>query len=233
MGIFQACDIRGLAGQELTGPLTHKIALAVGSQLAGKDVVVGGDVRLSTPELKQIVTAGLAAWGCRVFDIGIVATPVFYYALRTLSAAGGVMVTASHNPAPYNGFKLVLGPQPVTEADIAAIARLVAEDIRPRPPRMGTIEPVTVTRGYLDHTAQLARPGRLRVVIDAGHGSTGPLAPELFRRMGYEVVELYCRPDGSFPHRPPNPALAENLAALGEAVLASHADLGIGQHRLP
>lgn len=225
MSIFHACDIRGIAGKDLTDYMARRIALAVGVKLTGQTVVVGGDIRLSTPALQRIVLDALAESGCHVLDIGTVATPVFYYALKTTGAAGGVMITASHNPAPYNGFKLVLGPEPVTEADIAEIAAMVAVDRRTT--GNGAIVARPVVDEYVQYTAGLAKPGHLRVVIDAGNGATAPIAPRLFRALGYDVIEMYCRPDGAFPHRPPNPALAENLAALGARVRETGADLGI------
>lgn len=225
MGIFHACDIRGIAGRELSDVMARRIALAVGVKLAGKKVVVGGDIRLSTPALQKIVIDALAESGCRVVDIGTVATPLFYFAMKETGAEGGVMVTASHNPGPYNGFKLVLGPLPVTEEDILEIAGLVERDARVH--GTGSVEALPVGKAYLEATAAKARPGTLKVVVDAGNGATAPIAPRLFRRLGYEVVELFCAADGNFPNRPPNPALAENLAALGEKVRACGAALGV------
>ncbi|HWR41663.1 phosphomannomutase/phosphoglucomutase [Sporomusa sp.] len=226
MNIFQACDIRGVAGKELTDVMARRIALAVGVKLAGQKVVVGGDIRLSTPRLQRIMIDGLAESGCHVIDIGTVATPVFYYALKATGATGGVMVTASHNPAQYNGFKLVLGPKPVTEEDVAQIGWMV--EINACTEGNGSVTQLPVIADYIEHTASKARPGSLKVVIDAGNGATAAIAPKLFQRLGYEVIELNCTPDGSFPNHPPNPALAENLAALGEAVRVNGAALGIG-----
>lgn len=225
MSIFHACDIRGIAGRELTDAAARKIGLAVGLKLAGRPVIVGGDIRISTPRLQYIIDEALAESGCRVIDIGTVATPVFYYALKTIGAAGGVMVTASHNPAAYNGFKLVLGPRPVSEADIADIARLTGQGARAY--GAGGVERRPVVEDYIAFTAAQAGQGRLKVVVDAGNGATAAIAPRLFRRLGYDVVELYCRADGDFPNRPPNPALAENLRELGRTVRASGAALGV------
>ncbi|WP_094603263.1 Phosphomannomutase/phosphoglucomutase [Sporomusa silvacetica DSM 10669] len=226
MSIFKACDIRGVAGKDLTDEVTRRIALAVGVMLAGQKVVVGGDVRLSTPALQQIIIEGLAESGCQVVDIGTVATPVFYYALQTTGASGGVMVTASHNPAQYNGFKLVLGPKPVSEEEIAHIGQLV--EVNARTHGAGEVMQRPVIGEYIEYTASKARAGKLKVVIDAGNGATATIAPKLFHKLGYEVIELNCTPDGRFPHRPPNPALPENLAALGEAVCTHGATVGIG-----
>ncbi len=225
MKIFHACDIRGIAGTELTNDIAQQIGLAIGVKLTGQKVVVGGDVRLSTPVLKEIMIKALVESGCEVIDIGIVATPVFYYALKVTGGTGGVMVTASHNPAPYNGFKLVLGPDPVTENDILEIKQLVDEGAQVV--GSGTLTTLPIIEEYLTYTAALAKPSKLRVVVDAGNGATSEIAPTLFRKLGYDVIELYCEPDGNFPNRSPNPALAENLRGLGEKVRQSGAQLGV------
>ncbi|MCX7781535.1 MAG: phosphomannomutase/phosphoglucomutase, partial [Negativicutes bacterium] len=226
MNIYHACDIRGIAGKELTDVLARRIGLAVGSKLAGCSVVVGGDIRLSTPRFQYIVIEALVDSGCQVIDIGTVATPVFYFALQETAAAGGVMITASHNPAPYNGFKLILGPEPVTEEDIQEIKKLVDAGVSVS--GKGSSQKLPVIADYLAHTAAKAKPGSMKVVLDAGNGATACIAPRLFRELGYDVVELHCTPDGNFPHRPPNPALAENLAELGAKVRETGAAIGIG-----
>ena len=223
--IYHACDIRGIADRDLDDATVADIARALGVMLTGKTVVVGGDIRLSTPRLKPILCRELAASGCRVLDIGTVATPVFYYALRQSEAEGGVMITASHNPAPYNGFKLVLGPLPVREEEVAHIASLVGEKACVR--AEGSLESWDVADAYLQDTAAKAAPGKLKVVVDAGCGATAPFAPALYSSLGYEVVDLYCEADGNFPGRAPNPALAENLVALGQAVRQHQAALGV------
>ncbi len=225
MSIFKACDIRGIAGKDLTDAMARKIGLAVGTKLNGKLAIVGGDIRLSTPRLKEVFIQALVESGCRVIDIGTVATPVFYFALKDYAADGGVMITASHNPAEYNGFKLVFGPRPASEADIAEIGELVAAGAQVS--GTGSVKAVSVREEYFAYTVSKAEPGRLRVVLDAGNGAAAPFAPQLFRLLGYDVVELYCEPDGNFPNRPPNPALAPNLAALGECVRKTKAALGI------
>jgi len=225
MKIFHACDIRGIAGTQLTNDIAHKIGLAVGVKLTGQKVVVGGDIRLSTPILKEIMISALVESGCEVIDIGTVATPVFYYALKVTGGTGGVMVTASHNPGPYNGFKLVLGPSPITEADILEIKQMVEDGARVS--GRGTVRELPIIDDYITYTAKLAQHNTLRVVVDAGNGATSEIAPALFRQLGYDVVELYCQPDGNFPNRSPNPALAENLQSLGEKVRQCGASLGV------
>ncbi|MBP2628717.1 MAG: phosphoglucomutase/phosphomannomutase alpha/beta/alpha domain [Firmicutes bacterium] len=225
MKIFHACDIRGIAGTELTNDIAHKIGLAVGVKLTGQKVVVGGDIRLSTLVLKDIMIKALMQSGCEVIDIGTVATPVFYYALKATGGTGGVMVTASHNPGPYNGFKLVLGPNPISEADICEIQKMVEDGVSVS--GSGTVRKLSIVDEYIAYTAKLAQSSKMRVVVDAGNGATSEIAPALFRQLGYDVVELYCQPDGNFPNRSPNPALAENLQGLGEKVRESGASLGV------
>lgn len=225
MSIFHACDIRGIAGKDLNDVMTRRIALAIGVKLTGQRVVVGGDIRLSTPGLQSIMIDTLAESGCEVIDIGTVATPVFYYAMKTTGATGGVMVTASHNPGAYNGFKLVLGSQPVTEEDIKDIARMVERDERTQ--GQGKVIQKDVVSEYIANTSAKAKFSQLKVVVDAGNGATSSIAPSLFKAAGYDVVELFCKADGLFPNRPPNPALAENLAALGEKVRQTGARLGV------
>jgi len=225
--IFHACDIRGIVGTDLTVEKTREIGLAVGSQLAGKRVVVGGDVRLSTPTLQPVIAAALAEAGCDVLNVGAISTPAFYFALQQLDAEGGVMVTASHNPAAYNGFKLVLGPQPISEAAIAGIADIVAR--RDFSSGLGSQSEYPVLADYIEQTVRKGRRSSqpFKVVVDAGNGAAALTAPIVFKELGYDVIELFCETDGSFPNRPPNPALRENLAALSAKVVACGAAAGI------
>ncbi|MGB9620381.1 MAG: phosphomannomutase/phosphoglucomutase, partial [Armatimonadota bacterium] len=230
-GIFKACDIRGVYPSEIDEDTSWRIGRAIGTILGSAEVVLGGDVRLSTPALKSALARGLVESGCRVMDVGIVPTPAFYFARRRLQTAGGVMVTASHNPPEYNGFKIVLGELPITEAELARIhvlaesgdfeqarGEIVAHDILP------------------DYEAWLAESaGRLirdmgrvpKVVIDCGNGCYSHTAPEIYRRLSIPFVPLFCEPDGAFPNRSPNSAVSYNLTALCEAVAREKADLGV------
>lgn len=225
MGIYHACDIRGIADTELTDDVAQKIGYAIGVKLSGQKIVVGGDVRLSTPRLRRIMLEALAESGCEVVDIGTVATPVFYFAIKETGASGGVMITASHNPAVYNGFKLIWGLTPVTDKDIREIAGLVEQGARVS--GKGSITSIHIIDKYIKRTAAKALHENTRVVVDAGNGATARIAPALYRELGYDVVELYCEPDGTFPNRAPNPALAENLVDLGKKVRETGAVLGI------
>ena len=225
MALFHACDIRGVALSELTTELAQKIARAIGVKLQNKKVVVGGDVRTSTPTFKNIIIDGLKASGCEVVDIGTVATPVFYYAIKTQMADGGVMITASHNPAKYNGFKLVLGENPVKEEDIKEIEKLVQQDAKFD--SVGSVITIDIIDDYIKYISDKAKLGKLKVVLDAGNGAVANIAPQLFKACGYDVVELFCDPDGNFPNRSPNPSIPTNLSALCQKVLETKADLGV------
>ncbi|MFT9494141.1 phosphomannomutase/phosphoglucomutase [Anaerosolibacter sp.] len=227
MGIYKDCDIRGVYGQDLNESTAYKIGRAVGSLMHGKRVVVGGDVRQSTPSLKENLMEGLMASGASLVDIGMVPTPVFYFARDFLKADGGIMVTASHNPAIFNGFKIALGSMPITKEDIEQIKTLA--DSNGFVIGFGEKEAVDVYQDYKDHIRKLlGHKGALKVVIDAGNGAVSKLAPELFRSFGYAVNELFCHFDGRFPNREPNPAQYNNLIRLQQVVIENDADIGIG-----
>ena len=225
MSLFKACDIRGVADIELTDDVVRKIARAIGVKYMGKKMIVGGDFRLSTERIKTILMQTLAQSGCEILDIGNVATPMFYYALQSRNAEGGIMVTASHNPSEYNGLKLMMEQMPVSEAFIQELERLAMQEAAVI--GHGSIRKLDVVEEYIKHTAAKAKQGRLKVVLDAGNGAVANFAPQLYRTCGYEVVELFCEPDGNFPNRPPNPAYPQNLQKLATKVKEVGADIGI------
>jgi phosphomannomutase / phosphoglucomutase len=226
VSIFKDCDIRGVYGEELDDDTGLRLGKALGRHLAGRTVVVGGDLRPSTPALKGALIEGLAWSGCRVIDVGSVPTPTLYYAKRALDAHSAVMVTASHNPARYNGFKLMIGDRPITPEALGDLARVMAEGVFV--PGPGTVREERVAPAYADALVR-SYPGlsRRRVVVDAGNGSMWDLAPDVLKRAGQQVEPLFCEPDGSFPHRNPNPAVPAHLSALRQRVCELGADLGI------
>ena len=236
MSIYKACDIRGKYGSELSEHTAHQLGKAIGTLLPQKQVVVGGDVRTSTPMLKQQLIAGLIETGCEVVDIGTVPTPMFYFARYYLHINGGVMVTASHNPAEYNGFKITLTEWPITLEEMAQIQRMVETEAFVLADG-GTVRKQHLLSEYenflesklveMSETSSSPKSNPLKVVIDCGNGCYSRIAPEVFRKQGYEVVELYCKEDGSFPHRNPNPAIAKHLAALCQTVVQEQANFGI------
>ena len=226
MSIYKDCDIRGVYGVELDAALAERIGRAVGTRMRERSVVVGGDVRTSTPTLKAALLAGLARTPVDVIDIGTVPTPALYDAITALGAEGGVMVTASHNPAAYNGFKLVLGAEPVTPRDIALIARLVADGAFAV--GSGRCRTVDDLDGYVARVqARMAPAEALRIVVDAGNGAAGLVAARLLRGLGHDVVERFTEPDGSFPNRSPNPSEPGALAVLQADVVQHGADFGV------
>jgi phosphomannomutase/phosphoglucomutase len=226
VSIFKACDIRGRYGSELNADVAGPIGRAIGSELAGKTVVVGGDVRPSTEPLKSALIQGLIACGCRVLDLGVLPTPAFYFAKDHLKAPGGVMVTGSHNPPGDNGFKISLGNEAITEAEIERIKQRVerSEFVNGK----GSCERMDVIAAYEDFLrSRFRKTGGLKVVVDAGNGCYSQIAPRVLRDRGCEVVELFCEPDGRFPNRSPNPAVASNLKVLCAKVAESEANLGV------
>ena len=229
MSIFKECDIRGVWGEELNEAMAFRIGYAVALAHPGT-FLVGGDVRTSTPMLKPALIGGLRAAGCRVIDLGMVPTPVFYYALDQFEdAVGGVMVTASHNPAQFNGFKFMFGTMPVTPDDMKALEAQVAAlpaDLPTTP--QAALQQYDINEEYLNAMLHLVPPAPpIKIVVDAGNGATCSLAPALLESLGHHVIELFCTFDGSFPNREPNPAVHANLTAIREAVIAEKADLGV------
>ncbi|HEY5585894.1 MAG TPA: phosphomannomutase/phosphoglucomutase [Ruminiclostridium sp.] len=225
MGIYKECDIRGIYPSDLDEQQAYNIGRAVGTLMKGKTLVVGGDVRLSTPSLKKMLQNGLRESGADIIDIGTVPTPVFYFSLKRLSADGGVMVTASHNPAKYNGFKLMLGETPITADVIKNIEKLVkAQNYSTGD---GEQREVCTQEDYIKSITETFNKGKLKVVLDCCNGVTGYLAPLLFNKLGYETIGMYTEFDGSFPNRDPNPSVYENLSALKKEVVRTRADFGV------
>ena len=226
MSIYKECDIRGLYKEELTEVKASLIGKAIGTMLRGTQVVVAGDARYSTNSLKKAHIEGLLSTGTDVIDIGMVPTPLLYFAKKEFSVNGGVMVTASHNPAQYNGFKVALFNSPIEPKDIEEIHNLVSsQQFRQG---NGTYEKRDVTSQYLSMIdTQIEKSKALTLVVDCGNGAASELAPVLLERMGHNVIPLYCECKGDFPNRNPNPSVEENVQTLKESVVFHHADLGI------
>ena len=227
---FREYDIRGVAGIDITEALAYRLGKAYAAMLSDDDtrpVAVGRDVRLSGPALQQSLMQGLTDAGRDVVDIGINPTPLAYYAVYRLDMGGCIMVTASHNPGEYNGFKMMIGKSSLYGEDIQQLKTLMQQHLHDAD-RRGDITRRSVLEDYSRFVAAdcpLIRP--LRVVIDAGNGPAGMVAAPIYRRLGCEVIELYCEPDGNFPNHHPDPSRAENLADLSECVRRQQADLGI------
>ena len=226
MSIYKDCDIRGIYGRELTETDACDIGRALATLHPGVRMVVGGDIRVSTPALKRAFIDGLTRSGAQVADIGTVPTPALYFALAETGAEGGATVTASHNPAQYNGIKFMFGKLPPTRAEIDRIHATVETGSYADTP--GSCVDVPICSGYLAALNRRFRATKpLKIVVDAGNGAMGEIAPAAFRQAGHEVVELFCEPDGRFPNRDPNPADYRHLTAVCEKVRTEGADMGI------
>ncbi len=233
MSIFKSCDIRGLYGKELTEELALEIGHALGHKIAGRDAVVGGDLRESTPSLKKAVIEGLRSSGAKVIDLGIVPTPLFYFAKEKLGAYGGAMITASHNPKDFNGIKFILGELPPLEEDVKEIGfNRDRHHFFHFPSASLPVTSLSLEKEYLSFLhAELSRFGsfkeKFRIVIDAGNGSFSHLAPRFFRELNFEAIPLFCEPDGRFPSRNPNPVIPGSLDKLCRKVKEENADMGV------
>jgi phosphomannomutase/phosphoglucomutase len=227
MSIYKECDIRGIYGQDLNDETAYLLGRAVGTRLIDQSIVVGGDARTSTPALIQQLIKGLSQSGAHVINLGLIPTPLMYFAKKALKSAGGIMVTASHNPSEYNGFKIMIGEWPMQPQELKGLEEnIIKKDFIEK---SGTMKTYSIEKEYADFILPRVQPRRkLKIVIDAGNGASSELAPQLFRKAGYEVVELFCSFDGNFPNRNPNPAVKGNLLRLQEYVVSEAADLGIG-----
>lgn len=228
--IFKAYDIRGIVGQSLTPETARQIGRALGSEALArkqKKIVVARDGRLSGPELIGAVSQGIASTGMDVVNIGMVPTPVLYFATHHLGTNSGVMVTGSHNPPDYNGFKMVLGGNTLSGEDIQALKQRIENDDLEN--GKGTISVADIRESYLERiTGDIKLEREMKLVVDCGNGVAGELAPELFRRLGCSVTELYCDIDGRFPNHHPDPSRPENLQELIEAVQSGEGiDVGL------
>lgn len=229
-GIFRAYDIRGIVDQDLDVSIVESIGRAFGTLVrreGGNKVLVGRDGRLSSPDMAAAFAAGANAAGCDVLDAGPVPTPMVYFGIRHLEADGGVVITASHNPGEYNGVKSVLGKRTLFGDDIQRIRQMIIdEDFESGE---GTVEEVDLVEPYVvmvKERVKLDRP--VKVIIDAGNGIAGMIAPRLYRELGCEVEEMYCDVDGTFPNHHPDPTVPEAVEELRARVLAGGFDLGLG-----
>lgn len=227
--IFKAYDIRGVAGLNLSADVVAWIAQAVASQARQQgfgEVVVGRDGRLSSPELAAAAIRGLRRGGVDVVDIGLVTTPMAYFAAHELGSQCALMVTGSHNPARDNGLKIVLAGQALSGEAIQALRRRIEAGDLAR--GEGRLRERDIAEAYLARIlgdVRLARP--MKIALDAGNGVAGAYAPALFRALGCQVEALHCRVDGRFPHHHPDPSVPANLADLAACLKTGQAELGL------
>lgn len=227
--IFRAYDIRGLADSELSDEVVYAIGLAIGSEALDQgqqEIIVSADGRNSSPRIHDALVNGLLASGRDIIDIGSQPTPLMYFATHQLSTQSGVMITGSHNPAEYNGIKIVIAGRALSGPAIQALKDRINSNTLSS--GQGEYRTQDIEQTYIDYIINdvaIAQP--LKIVIDAGNGITGAIAPQLFEELGCEIIPLYCEVDGNFPNHHPDPTIEANLADLKAAVLEHQADLGI------
>ena len=230
--IFRQYDIRGIWGEDLTSEVAELIGRAFGTyagKLYGRNdlrLTVGRDVRLSSGAMADSLIKGLVSTGAEVIDIGECPTPVQYFSLYHLNADGGVMITGSHNPPEYNGFKMSVGKETIYGDAIQEIRRIISRGSFAEGAGRATSRPVTE-----DYCKYLSRDGGdlsgMKIVLDAGNGTAGLVAPMLVEGLGAEVTKLFCEPDGNFPNHHPDPVVEKNLVSIIERVKEVNADLGV------
>jgi len=238
MSIFRQYDIRGIVGKTLKNDTAKKIATIFGQMLKdkkdGNSVAIGYDARLSSKDLSNAATKGLLANGLNVIDIGLVPTPVLYYSTFKLDTSGAIMITGSHNPPEYNGMKLCIGNDTIYGGAIKEIEKRMNLPAENR--EAGSYKKLNILDSYIktltdnfsetaDLIKQLERP--VKVVVDSGNGTAGIAAPSLFRKLGFDLTELYSNPDGNFPNHHPDPTIEANLEELKRKVKETKSDFGI------
>ncbi len=240
---FKAYDVRGRVPDQLNEDMAELIGRAYAALVSPREVVVGHDIRLTSPAISEAVCRGLTASGVDVVDIGLVGTEEVYFATFSLGLDGGVMVTASHNPRDYNGMKFTRSlARPISaDSGLVEMEAMVAEALAgrdrgetfptgPGDPTPGAVKRVDTRLSYVQHLLTYVDAGKLqplKVVVNAGNGGAGPVVDLLERSLPFKFIKINHQPDGSFPVGVPNPLLPENRAVTSEAVLAEKADLGI------
>ena len=228
--IFREYDIRGLVGKDLTEEFTERIGKGIGTYICrkgGKKLTVGYDMRVSSASFRDSLIQGLNSTGCDVIDIGMVPTPVTYFSLHHLKPDGGVMITGSHNPVEFNGFKISHGLNRLYGERIQELRRIIeCDDFESG---KGKLEHTNILEDYIKGIQKIINISRpVKTVVDGGNGCFGIVGPELLRRIGVDAIELHCEPDGNFPNHHPDPTVAKNLVDLINKVREEGAELGIG-----
>lgn len=228
--IFRQYDIRGIADQDLLDEFAYHLGRAFGTHLKRKnftELVVGRDVRKSSPRLFESISKGIIETGCNIKDIGIVPTPLHYFSIFHFGLDGGIVITGSHNPIEYNGFKMMKGKDTIYGEEIQELKKLIIEEDYEN--GSGEITQMDVIEEYIDYTSKLINPERkLSIIMDPGNGTAGPIATKLFKRLGAEVECINCEPDGNFPNHLPDPTVLEYTEQLKNKVLEKNADMGMG-----
>ena len=228
--IFREYDIRGIAGEDLTPEGVYRLGLAIAATMTREGIVkavIGRDNRLSGNSFFESLSDGMRKAGVDIIDIGMVPTPVLYFAAKRWKLAGGVMITASHNPGEFNGFKVIRGEGTIYGEAIRELRDLAEGELEES--GAGGMERRDACSEYIEYVSshiRLERP--VSFAADGGNGTSGIVASELFERIGCSPVELYMEPDGTYPNHHPDPTRPENLTDLRKSVLSGHLELGVG-----
>ena len=231
--IFKAYDIRGIVGKSLTSETVELVGRALGSEArrrGGTVISIGYDGRLSGPAFADALARGIQSTGINVINIGMVATPMVYFAAYHFNTGSGVMITGSHNPPDYNGIKMVIQGETLALEAIQDLKRRIEADdfLTAENGKTGSIETRDLSEAYIARIvgdAKLSRP--MKIVVDCGNGAPGAYAPKLFRAMGCEVIELFCDVDGNFPNHHPDPSQPKNLVDVIRVLKETDAELGL------
>ena len=227
--IFRANDIRGIAFEDLTQEVVFALGRALGTESRNRnqdDFIIGRDGRVSSPQLFEWLSEGVLSTGCNVIDIGIVPSPVFYHSTFNLNSSSGVVITGSHNPADYNGFKILFDNRSTSSEEIQSIKKRIKEQNFLS--GKGNIESMDVVESYIDaitNNIKLLRP--LNISIDCGNGAAGVVAERVYKGLGCQVEGLFCDLDGKFPNHHPDPSRPENVEDLIKSVAKNNSDIGL------
>ena len=228
--IFRQYDIRGIVDKDLTPESVEKIGKGIGTyfrQRKRKEVALGRDCRLSSPIFSEALSRGLHSTGCQLIDLGIIPTPLLYFNVYDKKIEAGVMITGSHNPPEYNGFKVMVGEETLYGEAIQDILAIIQENkfIQEESTAKREFNIIPEYQDFVVNNISLGK--KLKVVVDAGNGTAGPVAVPIFKRLGCEVIDLYCEMDGTFPNHHPDPTLPEALEDLIRKEKESKADFGV------
>ena len=228
--IFRQYDIRGIEDKDLTIESVTLLGKGIGTYFRKNNcpqVALGQDCRLSSPKFAEALSNGLRSTGCNVVDIGIVPTPLLYFTIYQKNVDSGVMITGSHNPPEYNGFKMMMGKETLYGDSIQDIFQIINKNelLEDNPGTHSTLSIIPEYQDYVIKNIKLKRS--LKIVIDAGNGTGGAVAVPIFKKLGCDVIELYCEMDGNFPNHHPDPTIPEALSELIQTVRETTADLGI------
>ena len=227
--IFRANDIRGIAYEDLNQEVVQSLGKALGSEAIDRSVqefIIGRDARLSSPDLFDWLSSGIMSTGCNVIDIGIVTSPMFYHSTYELNSSSGAVITGSHNPGDYNGFKIVFNNISTSSEEILTLKqRIIEENFREG---KGISKKKDIKESYINRILESIKLNKnLNISIDCGNGAAGVIAKEVYERLGCNVIELYGEPDGSFPNHHPDPSKLENMEDLIKSVKDNDSIVGL------